>query len=87
MILLCRRVRPPTSVSSRRGALPTGAARGPALDPGGAIHPPTTAGGLHPLASSLHPAMLCHGIARPLVGTSRNIAPRRVTTGRQVTDL
>lgn len=87
MILLCRRVRPPTSVCLRRGALPTGAARGPALDPGGAIHPPTTAGGLHPLASSLHPAMLCHGIARPLVGTSRNIAPRRVTTGRQVTDL
>lgn len=87
LIPLCRRVRPPTSVSSKRGALPTGAARGPALDPGGAIHPPTTAGGLLPLASSPHLGMRCRGIARPLGGTSRNIAPRRVTTDRQVTNL
>lgn len=85
--LLCPRERPPTSECSKRGALQTGVARDPALDPGGAIHPPTTAVGLHPLASSLHPAMPCHAIARPQGGTSRSIAPHHVTTGRQVTDL
>lgn len=85
--LLCRRVRPPTSECLKRGALPTGVARDPALDPGGAIHPPTTAVGLHPLASSLRPAMPCRGIARPRGGTSRSIARLHVTTGRQVTDL
>lgn len=87
IVLPCRRVRPPTSASSKRGAPPTGVARDPALDPGGVIHPPTTAGGLPRLASSLHPAMPCRAIARLLEGTSRRIAHHHVTTGRRITDL
>lgn len=61
------RERPPTSVSSRRGALPTGGAHVPAPDPGAVIHPPTTTEDLPLLllATSLLHAIPCHAIVLP----------------------
>lgn len=82
------KARLPTSVSTRRGALPTGIGRVLAPDPGVAIHLPTITEDLPRHATSHLHAMLCRAIAHPPGGTLHStIAHRHVITGKKASHL
>lgn len=82
------KARLPTSVSMRRGALPTGIGRVLAPDPGVTIHLPTITEDLPRQDTSHLHAMLCRAIAHPPGGTLHStIAHRHVITGKKASHL
>lgn len=82
------KVRLLTSVSLRRGALPTGVGHVPAPDLEAAIHHPTVTEDL-PLHATNHLlALLCHAIVHPPGGTLHSTtAHLRVIIGRKAHHL